>query len=159
MDPLTAISLASNVVSFVQFASELFKSTREIHRSANGCAKDVESLDSIYGHLRTLSDALKPTEFNERSNPDILSEGSTSSTSPNLESMDVHGLAALCKADCDILLNITQKLKSGTASASKWTSFRYALKGALNDKAISGLQQRLRNIQTTITLSICASVK
>lgn len=159
MDPLTAISLASNVVSFVQFASELFKSTREIYGSANGCTADIESLDYIYGHLRTLSDALKPPEFNERSNPEILSERSTSLTSLNVESMDVHGLAALCKADCDTLLDITRKLKSGSPSTSKWRSFRYALSKAWNEKAISNLEQRLRNIQTTITLSICASVK
>lgn len=158
MDPLTAISLASNVVSFVQFASELFKSTRDICESANGCDAEVVSLECIYGHLRTLSDALKPADTDERSEPEILSEATTL-TSPNVESMDVRGLAALCKADCDSLLEMARKLKSGSASTSKWKGFRLALKKAGMDNAISSLVQRLNNVQTTITLSICASMK
>lgn len=35
MDLITAVSFASNVISFVQFVSDLFKSTREMYGSAN----------------------------------------------------------------------------------------------------------------------------
>lgn len=159
MDPLTAISLASNVISFVQFASDLVKSTREIHASARGSTTDVISLDYIYRRLRILSDDLKPAVSGEILDPESLSEPSKSLETHNVGSLDVHGLAALCKADCDSLLDITRKLKSSTTSASTFLCFRIALKKAWKQKAIMELEQRLSNIQATITLDICTSMR
>lgn len=159
MDPITAISLASNVISFVQFASDLVKSTREIHGSTTGCAAGVRSLDHIYGRLRILSDTLKPPEDGEGMAPENLSEKTGSLATHVVESMDVHGLAALCKADCDSLLEITRKLKSGSGSTGKWHSFRIALRKAWKQSTITELEQRLSKIQSAITLEICTSMK
>lgn len=159
MDPIAAISLASNVISFVQFASYLVKSTREIHASASGSTTDVISLDYIYGRLGILSDDLKPAESRQSSDPGSLSEPSTSLETHNVGSLDVHGLAVLCKADCDSLLDITRKLKSSTTSTSTFLCFRIALKKAWKQKAITELEQRLSNIQATITLHICTAMR
>ena len=142
--------MAANVISFVQFTSDLLKSTREIYGSMSGCATDVESLAQIYGRLRTLSDSLKARECRNRSASGLIH---------TVDSMDIDGLAALCKADCDSLLEITRTLKSGSTSTSKWLSFKVALRKAWKQKSITELEQRLSRIQSIITLKICKQLE
>ncbi|KAK2600566.1 hypothetical protein N8I77_010089 [Diaporthe amygdali] len=44
MDPLSAISLASAVISFIDFGSELLSDAHEIYHSANGLSKGFEGI-------------------------------------------------------------------------------------------------------------------
>lgn len=61
MDPLTAFGLASNVVSFVSFASDLIKTSFEVYSSASGSGENVLSLDNVYSNLSSLSTKLQCT--------------------------------------------------------------------------------------------------
>jgi hypothetical protein len=59
MDPLTAISLASNVAQFIAFGCKLFSTTRKIHTSRTGLRSDAESIQALTLDLQGLCLKLK----------------------------------------------------------------------------------------------------
>src|SRR5689334_8066478 len=69
MDPLTALGVASNIVSFVSFAFDLITETRKICNSASGAsdntilvqtiARDVERFNATLSSSRHASPALQ----------------------------------------------------------------------------------------------------
>lgn len=103
MDPLTAFGLASNVISFVSFASALIQTSFELHRSDSDATGYVLSLDKVYGDLETLNSRLEftcqPPTADEDACPWV-------STSDEYEVEKIFlaakGLADLCKEDSDM---------------------------------------------------------
>lgn len=148
MDPLTALGLASNVLSFVSFASGLIKGTLEISASASGCHIDVTKLDSIYERLQHLCDGLQSCAEHR-----FL--GTRADEYVTEIFVAVKNLCASCKVDGDELLRITKTLRTRNGSKGKWDSFKAALKTAWERSSIDELEARLSRTQVTITLHIC----
>lgn len=147
MDPLTALGLASNVFSFVSFASGLIKGTLEIRASSNGCNIDVTRLDAICEQLHHLCDGLQ--SCTEHKIP-----ASHSGDHVTKVFLAVKSLCAVCKADGDELLRITKTLRTKDGSKGKWDSFVVALKKAWQKSSIDELEERLSRTQATMTLHI-----
>lgn len=148
MDPLTALSLASNVISFVSFASGLIKGTIEISASANGCTSDVTNLENICERLQSLCDDLNSCADYE------IPKGDREDRVVKVL-IAVQGLCEVCKDDGEDLLRITNKLKTKNESRGKWVSFGVALKKAWAKTSIDELEARLSRTQATLTLHIC----
>jgi hypothetical protein len=55
LDPLTALSLASSVIQFVDFGIKLFRSGRELYGSSNGSSVGNQDLDTIAKDLKGLN--------------------------------------------------------------------------------------------------------
>lgn len=155
MDPLTAFGLAANILSFLQFASQIIHSTQEIHNSENGCSDEVTSLDTLYGHLQRLSDGLTPCTDQRGAVLDFEVTGSRD-TDNSLSSLK--HLAEPCEADCDSLLNVTTTLKTGSRTTSKWSSFTTALRKVWKQKQIDELEKRLEKHQITMNLHVSTVV-
>lgn len=153
MDPLTAFGLASNVVSFVSFASELFKASREVYSSASGSTENVVLLESVYSNLSSLSIKLQSTcEFR-------LSDGDFHGSLQDVvkdAAVAVKRLAESCKRDCDELLVVTEslRLKHSNGTRRKWESFRIALRKVWEQKRIDDIEDRLLKAQVGLTLHI-----
>lgn len=148
MDPLTALGLASNVFSFVSFASGLIKGTLEIRASTSGCNIDIARLDVICGDLQDLCDGLQSSSEHR-----IL--GARAEDHVTKVFVAVKSLCASCKADGDEILHITKTLRTKNGSKGKWDSFKAALKTAWEKSSIDELEERLSKTQITITLHIC----
>lgn len=54
MDPLTALSLAGNIVQFVEFSSKLLKEGHSLYKSRTGALAIHEELKLTMNDLRTL---------------------------------------------------------------------------------------------------------
>jgi hypothetical protein len=54
MDPITALSIAGNVVQFISFGSDLFSKGREIYKSTTGTLSTYEQLELLTTDLRSL---------------------------------------------------------------------------------------------------------
>lgn len=148
MDPLTALGLASNVFSFVSFASGLIKGTLEISASATGCHIDVTRLDSVCERLQDLCDGLQSCAEHR-----ILGTHADEHVAEIF--VAVKSLCASCKVDGDELLRIAKTLRTKHGSTGKWDSFKAALKTAWEKSRIDELEARLSRTQVTITLHIC----
>lgn len=148
MDPLTAVGLASNVFSFVSFASGLIKGTLEVSASASGCSIDVARLDLVCEELQVLCDGLQSCI--EHRIP-----GAHAGCHVTKVFIAVKALSEACKADGDALLRITKKLRTKNGSTGKLDSFRVSLKKAWEKSSIDELQERLSRTQATMTLHIC----
>lgn len=148
MDPLTALGLASNVFSFVSFASGLIKGTLEIRASANGCNIDVMRLDITCQQLQDLCEGLQ--SCTEKRIPEWLAEDHVAKVF-----ISVKSLCTACKDDGDELLRITKTLRTKDGSRGKWDSFTVALRKAWKKSSIDELETRLSQTQTTMTLHIC----
>src|ERR1700733_4920060 len=102
MDGLSALGLASNVIQFISFASDLISKSTEIHGSTSGCTSEVLTLHTVYGHLSELSSDL-------RSCSQTTITGWSKQLATNVSA--IMELSRSCKTDCDKLLEIVRKLK------------------------------------------------
>jgi hypothetical protein len=80
MDAITALSVASNVIQFVDFGSKLLSNSRKLYKSAQGVLTENVDVETITSDLPTLTQGLKrklPQNrllFNIKSNADEASE-------------------------------------------------------------------------------------
>lgn len=152
---MTAFGLAANIVSFLEFATKIIHATQEIRNSESGCSADVTSLDTLYGHLQLLSDGL--TQGTDQRGA-VLDFEVTGSKETDHSLLSLKHLAEDCKADCDRLLKVTEKLKTGSHSTSRWSSFVIALRKVWEKKQIEELEERLKKLQITMNLHVCTVV-
>ena len=145
MEPLTALSLAGNLVQFVQFASGLLSSTREIYRSANGASDKCEHLDSICGKLSTFSDQLRDWKSQQSENADRF----------NMYE-DLENSASFCEKDCQTLLGLVERLKVKSGSKkNRWQSFTKAVREVWHSDELDALKARLIERQNMVVLQLC----
>ena len=55
MDPFTAIGLASNILSFIDFSAQLINGAREIYDSTSGTTEDNKSREAIVSEMNNFS--------------------------------------------------------------------------------------------------------
>ncbi|RDW56684.1 hypothetical protein BP6252_14036 [Coleophoma cylindrospora] len=108
MDPLTAISLAASIVSFVQLAVSLFDGTQQIYNSASGSSDETERLEFIYTSLFSLSSKLSLGTERKAIGIRLVASG----LPKDAPSLGV--LATRCGKDCDELLRIVEQMKLKT---------------------------------------------
>ncbi|KAL6399370.1 hypothetical protein AUP68_17916 [Ilyonectria robusta] len=149
IDPLEALGLASNVVQFVQFTSNLIHNAVAIHRYSAGCTTDILTLDTLYGQLNDINTRLKSSYDNASG----YLNGQGWDYTRDVTSC--RKLSLLCKSDCEKLLKLVGELKIQDGPQARWKSFRAALKMEWKKENIEGLEQRLHKTQTTMTLHIC----
>lgn len=155
MDPLTAFSLASNVLSFVSFASNLIKTSVEVYRSAPDQPGSALCIEQVYGDLKGLNDKLIVTCQHYIADEDAVPIGPEDKVRSS--AIAVKKLAEICRRDCDELLRITDRLqpKDSGGSKRKWESFRIAMKKVWTQKSIDDIEDRLLKTQGTLNLHIC----
>lgn len=143
MDPLTAVSLASNVIQFVGFAGELISKGKEISRNADGAL--VENLE-----LEAVTDSLLEMSANLISLP---------GAEPSVSECE---LLRLCEGSRELagaLLAALQKLKVSNSRPRAWKSFRQALNSVLSAENIEQLSARLERYQRQIHTALLVSLR
>lgn len=61
LDPLSAISLAGNIISFIDFSSKVLPESQKICKNGTGNQSGNFELESVAGSLRQFSLYLKPS--------------------------------------------------------------------------------------------------
>lgn len=158
MDPLTAFGLASNVLSFVSFASKLIETSVEVYRSGSNHPGAALCMEQVYSDLKDLNNRLILTCEHRINDEDVVPNGPlVVEDEVKISAVAVKRLAATCRRDCDELLRVTNRLqlKDGGSSRRKWESFRIALRKLWTQKAIDDLEDHLLRTQVALTLHIC----
>ncbi|OTB05966.1 hypothetical protein M426DRAFT_121892 [Hypoxylon sp. CI-4A] len=145
MDPVSALSLAANVLQFIEFTTGLLLTSVEVYNSANGTSNAGVVLDEICSQLSDLSRRLLVSKGDSRSSPNELA---------------LKRIADACNADCTHLHDVLNDLKVHGENNRAWKSLRAALKLAWKgEQEIEKLLSRLRDRQSMMTLHICAISK
>lgn len=133
MDPLTALSVATSVVSFVDFGSKLLSKSRKLYKSSNGVLTEHVDLQLIALDISTLVQGLR------RKLPEHRPLTKPSKGSATFE--DDGALDEMCRRCVDIaseLLVQLEKLKVDAPPAKKEKKSKRE-KGETEEKAGGGM--------------------
>ncbi|KAI0541015.1 hypothetical protein GGR58DRAFT_498633 [Xylaria digitata] len=145
MDPISALGIASSVITFIDFAAKLISTTQVIFHSSDGASTDDLALAKIYTKLRNLSARLASSACPQQS----------FSSSQSLE--DVSGLqelSAACEQDCQEIINALQAFKIQGKDGRLWGSVKAAFKSKLGRSKITAIEGRLERAQRVMSLHI-----
>ena len=149
MDPLTALSVAGNVVQFTQFAFTLIHGTTAIYQSASGASSDCQHLDKIHSRLSEFNSHIQAWLF---PGPVELEGSHISRHAPKLIE-----ITKTCKEDCEKLLSILSRLRVQPSGKGRmWRSFHKAMLEVSKADEINRLRDRIRDSQRMMTLQLCA---
>ena len=141
MDALAALSLAGNVLQFVQFTSGILRSTRKIYNSAAGVSDECEQLDNVYSKLSEFS-----VQLGNRITLDSV----------KIDDSDIVECANMCKKDCDALLVITDKLRIKDSIKRRWWhSFAIAIQEVWKSSEIDSLRACIEQHRNFMVLKLC----
>ncbi len=59
MDPLSAIGLASNIISFIDYGAKVVSGAIDIYGSSSGLTRDARSTETVVSEMRSFSSKLK----------------------------------------------------------------------------------------------------
>ena len=146
MDPFSALSLASNIVQFVDFGYKLTSNSLEIYKSAKGASSANEELEFITKDLNEICIGLgKPVDRTYG----LLASDSEKALLPLTQSC-----RDLAKKFLDALEDL--RVKGGRR---KWESVRQALRSAWKDKDLKQFQKRLDNYQSQIAFHLTSILR
>jgi hypothetical protein len=142
LDPLSAISLASSVVQFVDFASKLISKGNEYHKSASGALVEHDEFQLASSRLKNLSDGL-----------DVSLNLLQASAALSPEEEALKSVVADCRK---ISIDLTKALKKlrYRGAPTMWKSFRQALKSVWGKEGIETRLQKLRDAQNQLTVHL-----
>jgi len=144
LDPFTALGLASNIVQFIDFASDLFLKSKELAKSTSGATKENEELEKATERLQHLCADLKwscrtgPKTARRSDDEAVLSE-----------------LASKCTATADDLLFALEGLRA-QGGTKKLQSFRKALQTVWKKDKIREMEMKLATHRRELTLQLTA---
>lgn len=148
MDPLSALSLAGNILKFAQYAFKLISSTERIHLSASGESSDEQHVEWMQARLLSFSALLKGTPT---SKDEACAIYGTSKHSVALEK-----LGEKCQGYCEQLLSIIHKLQAEDGTKSRWwTSFQQALYEIWKMEDIEVFKGQIRECHAEIVMHLC----
>jgi NACHT domain len=136
MEPCAAIGLASNIISFVDFASHLISTINEIHYSASGSADGDWTLREVTTSLQRLS---------------VSIESELPTGNPDPASQSLRDLTTECSNVAADLLGLLAGLQAKDPS-SKRQSAKAALKRVWKTRERSDLEHRLTHLSQALDL-------
>ncbi|KAK5653318.1 hypothetical protein OQA88_9009 [Cercophora sp. LCS_1] len=149
MEALAAVSLASNVLHFLEFMSKIIREAREIQNSVSGTTKEFEDLDKTCELLGKISQSLIP-----KLSPDELR-----ALPPNKQPIDkeirLAETALQCKEASDTLRRDLQSLKVKSTSRWRASSLRQSAKNwAISRPQVKILEKTVEDARANLMLSL-----
>lgn len=136
MDPVSAVSFAATILTFVDFSWNLVKGSYQVYQSATGTATDDSRLGTILADLEKATDTL---QYNVTGN------------SPHLE--DLRQLAAGCADVSRELSSILEKLKRKEGNKA-WRSLEATWRHMRKEKEVAAIEQRLNTYRLQLLLRL-----
>ncbi|KAH8769422.1 hypothetical protein F5882DRAFT_508227 [Hyaloscypha sp. PMI_1271] len=144
LDPLTALSLASNVVQFLDFSAKLVAKGNELYKSADGALVGNAELEVIAKDLQDLNARLQQSTPSHNTNLTTLTTSDVA----------LRKLSEQCSGVAGELIEVLDKLKVQGTSKRRWKSVRQALKGLMKKDEVGAIAQRLQNVRNELNLHI-----
>lgn len=136
MDPVSAVSFAATILTFVDFSWNLVKGSYQVYQSATNTTTDEARLSTILADLEKVTDTL---QYNITGN------------SPHLE--DLRQLAAGCAEVSRELSSILEKLKRKEGN-KVWRSLEVTWRHMRKEKEVAAIEQRLNTYRLQLLLRL-----
>jgi hypothetical protein len=160
MDPLAALSLAGNVIQFVDFGSRILGIADELYHSASGALAVNDELEFVTNDLRTLVTKLR----NSLHASDIQTDPDGKFEIP------WGGFKSLCDKSACVAEELVTKLENlkvkdddeytqGQNKYRKFRSLKMALKNLGSKTEISALAERLSKLREGLETRVLLSIR
>ncbi|KAF4999664.1 hypothetical protein FDECE_11444, partial [Fusarium decemcellulare] len=136
MDPVTAISLASSIITFIDFGTELITGAIEIYRAPDGTSAADAHLQDVLGDLS-----------------DLVEELEKSFHAATKAEKNIKRLARECGEDAKELQNILRGLKM-TGRRTPWKSVKAKWMRMRAENDVEELRKRLSESRAGILLNL-----
>ena len=140
LDPLTALSLASAIVQFVDFGCKLLSQSQELYHSADGALKANITTEEITLDVIALSHSLRKKEV-------------------SAHDVALGKLVDSCEREAEELLRILADLRLPQDGATKWDIFRKAIRSVRKKGKIEEIEGRLGKIQRQVNSRLLFMLK
>jgi hypothetical protein len=149
MEPLSAIALASSIISFIEFALKLVSDSREVCEAADGLTDENIRLEAVAARLSRISRALRTRGF------DLEHVSDDDEAVAHVQSLQaiVHG----CDEIATKLLAALETLRP--KNDSKRSSVYAALKTIWKQPKLKKLNEQLRAYREDMVLHIIVLVQ
>jgi hypothetical protein len=146
LDPMSALSLAANIVQFVDFTSKIVSKGRRIYLSKCGALPKNLELEVVTNDLSRLAESLRN---------DGISTGTMSEEETSLQTM-----CDECSKIAEELLRRLEKLEvKSDAKQRGWKSLRQALKSVWNKEELDELSERLMHFRDQLQFRTLVSME
>ncbi|CAI7632139.1 unnamed protein product [Penicillium glandicola] len=136
MDPLTAISLAGNILEFIDFSYKVISGVNKVLSTSNGMTPENEQLSILVEDLNVITQDLV-TDIPARTENE----------------KQLGALAANCHALSGELYQILQRLRVGD-KRSKWEGLMVKWHSMRKEKEIDSIEQRLNGYRSQILIRL-----
>lgn len=137
MDPLTALGLAANILTFIDFGAKLITSATEIYESGKGSKREDEAGETAANEMRKMASKLLPPSNSKFAAHDKA----------------LCQLATECHALSERILSLFEKIKAKDPSSKKQALWA-AAKGKIYEKQKLDLQTALNNCRSQLHLEM-----
>ena len=150
LDPLTALSLAGNVVQFVQFGCTLAAKAHEVYSSDSGTSEESLEMESVTSRLLGTVHDLEShlASVGSSTFPDTISKSSRR----------LLEIADACKMIAEDILRRLEAMKINQPP-SVWNSVRSALRIMWTKDELDALMKRLKAYISELDTAILVSMK
>lgn len=177
MDPLSALSVAGNVIQFIDFSCKLISSGQKLYSSANGTLVENLELEAIAESILQLYVKVKDSLGTASAVPTLVrlnrrgkeaSTGIWSSKDEKEEERLIHtinennnSIRTVCEQCVNVAIELVEALERLKVHGTnrKWKAFRQALRSIWDDKKIDGLVQRLQKLRAQLDSSILVALR
>jgi len=135
MDPVSAVGLASSIITFVDFSWKLIAGSLEIYRSLDGSLQENARLEDVIDDLDSIAEDLEKT-----------TSGRTKSERA------IRRLAEECRSDAKVLLDILKQLK--VPKRSIWKSVYAKWRALRKREEVRDLKERLQEYRGEILINL-----
>lgn len=147
MDPLTAVSLAANIIQFVDFTSKLVFSARSIWQSTTGSRAEDDELDLVAQSITRLHE-----------NVVILERIPLASAKLTRREKSLLPLQQACVSLGNDLISTLDKLRV-SEPRKKWKSVRVALVSVWKEEKVKQMEARLMKLQRQIDSHLISDIQ
>jgi hypothetical protein len=148
LDPLTALSVAGNIVQFIDFSTKLISKGHELYNSADGASVGNAELEVIAKDLQDLNGRLQSPRRSENVKA-VLSDSD----------LALQTLSKKCSGVAAELTDALNKLKVQGTANRRWKSVRQALKGLMRKEELDTTVKRLQLFRDELNLHILVSMR
>ena len=152
MDPLSALSLAGNVLQFIDFGTKLFSKAGELYKSTVGSLAANDQLELVTADLRALVSKLRQSLSSEETQGETAQEDKETWSSFNRvcdEAADV--------AD-EIILRLG-KLRLQDGKFRRLRSILQAVETLWSEREITSLLKRLSSLRIALETRVLFSIR
>lgn len=144
LDPITALSVAGNIVQFIDFSAKIITASVQLHMSEHDTLKVNEVLEVVTSDLVKLTTKLHRLD------------GVSGPISDDDQALI--DLCASCNTVADELLSRLTSLKV-KGQRTKWKTLRQAIRTVWTEEELSALGRQLIALQRSIELRIVVDIR